>query len=91
MDFRARDTGHPPSRHDAFGCYPLSACQNRSELHNNLEAISRRLVPLSMVTDSSGEYDTGYLRQNLEYMGLSFMVFIWLAAMNFASWQIRNT
>ena len=47
---------------DAMGCYPLFACQNWSQLREDLETIRNDLVSVSLVTDPFGEYDAAYLR-----------------------------
>ena len=48
---------------DAMGCYPLFLCQNWSQLHADLEILSRELVSLTIVTDPFGDYNPAYLNQ----------------------------
>lgn len=51
---------------DAMGCYPLFSCADWSELCEDLEDISDRLVSVALVTDPFGEYNEGYLKQCFE-------------------------
>jgi hypothetical protein len=48
---------------DAMGCYPLFACQDWSQLHNDLEEIGSELVSLALVTDPFGVYEPSYLHR----------------------------
>ena len=48
----------PASRDvDAMGCYPLFACRDWGNLHQDLEPLEDQLVSLTLVTDPFGEYD----------------------------------
>lgn len=47
---------------DAMGCYPLFACRDWSQLHQDLENLCGELVSLSLVTDPFGEYNVAYLQ-----------------------------
>ena len=47
---------------DAMGCYPLFACPDWSQLHDDLEDVRESLVSLSLVTDPFGDYDEAYLQ-----------------------------
>lgn len=44
------------SHRDAMGCYPLFACQNWSNLKEDLEALGRDLVSLAIAPDPFGDY-----------------------------------
>ena len=47
---------------DGMGCYPLFACSDWTKLHQDVEALSDRLVSLSLVTDPFGNFTEKYLR-----------------------------
>src|SRR5215510_3341156 len=47
--------------YDAMGCYPLFACEDWSQLRNDLETLKDELIAVSLVTDPFGEFNTDYL------------------------------
>jgi GNAT acetyltransferase-like protein len=48
---------------DAMGCYPMFACQDWSQLHEDLHETARDLVSLALVTDPFGNYDASLLQR----------------------------
>ena len=48
--------------HDAMGCYPLFACQDWSQLYEDLKEAKTDLVSLAVVTDPFGNHDTSLLQ-----------------------------
>jgi len=60
------------SYRDAMGCYPLFACQDWAQLHNDLGDLENELVSLSLVTDPFGEYDRAYLHRCFKDVVLPF-------------------
>jgi hypothetical protein len=48
---------------DAMGCYPLFACQDWSQLYEDLEEAKTDLVSLALVTDPFGNYDASLLQR----------------------------
>ncbi len=57
---------------DAMGCYPLFACKDWSQLHNDLEEIRKDFVTLTVVTDPFGGFETEYLKQCFEDIVVPF-------------------
>lgn len=51
---------------DAMGCYPLLCCENWRGLNQDLEALERRIVSLTAVTDPFGDYSTQLLEQTFD-------------------------
>jgi GNAT acetyltransferase-like protein len=48
---------------DAMGCYPLFACREWSQVHEDLKELSNELISISLVTDPFGDFDTDHLHQ----------------------------
>ena len=48
---------------DARGCYPLFACQDWSQLPEDLEALNGEIISLAMVMDPFGSYDQALLKR----------------------------
>ena len=57
---------------DAMGCYPLFACRDWSQLHNDLEDIRKDFITLSLVTDPFGRFDAEYLGQCFKDLAVPF-------------------
>jgi hypothetical protein len=57
---------------DAMGCYPMFACANWSQLHQDLSHLPESLVSLCLVTDPFGEYDEAYLRRCFPDLAVPF-------------------
>jgi hypothetical protein len=49
--------------HDGMGCYPLFACQDWSRLQEDIAALGKDLVTLSLVVDPFGSYTHTWLEQ----------------------------
>lgn len=47
---------------DAMGCYPLFACNDWSQLQDDLDQLENELISISLVTDPFGDYDLAYLK-----------------------------
>lgn len=48
---------------DAMGCYPIFACEDWSCLGQDLDAVGKELVAVSLVTDPFGSYTQAELKQ----------------------------
>ncbi len=48
---------------DARGCYPLFACQDWSQLPEDLEDLNGEIISLAMVADPFGNYDQALLKR----------------------------
>ena len=49
--------------HDAMGCYPIFACRDWRQLHEDFKSLGDEVVALSLVTDPFGNYDEDCLRR----------------------------
>ena len=63
----------PDSQHrDAMGCYPLFACEDWSQVSDDLESIGNDLVSVAVVTDPFGAYDEDCLRKSFPDVTIPF-------------------
>ncbi|HYU99855.1 MAG TPA: GNAT family N-acetyltransferase [Pyrinomonadaceae bacterium] len=57
---------------DAMGCYPLFACQDWSQLPDDLENLSEDCVSLVLVTDPFGDYSEESLQRTFKDLVIPF-------------------
>lgn len=58
--------------YDGMGCYPIFACEDWSQLYEDLDDLADDLISISVVTDPFGEYEKAYLSQCFKNIVLPF-------------------